>query len=328
MKRSVHAGHSGGVGLASRASLSNPHGSGAPIPETQQTTDTSTRDLRARVGTWDRDLRARVGTCGRGSSMALMATLETFHWSDTRRLPRVDPMNSLLLVLLGLAAGGLTTVAGLGGGLLMTLALAAVVGPKTALAIAAPALLLGNLHRVWLFRAHVERPLTLAAILGAAPGAFLGGLFAVAVPDAVLQWLLLGAAVFAVLQDRGLVHWQPGPRALGPVAFVSGAMTATSGGGGLLLGPALLAGGVRGNAFVASCSAVATAMHLARIAAYGTGGELNQDTLAAAVYLGVAILAGNLAGRTLRGRLNAATSHRLTMGVLIGCVVLAVAGVG
>ena len=54
---------------------------------------------------------------------------------------------TLALAALGTIAGILTTLAGQGGGLFLLLAIAALVGPHEALAITAPALLLGNLHR-------------------------------------------------------------------------------------------------------------------------------------------------------------------------------------
>ena len=53
-----------------------------------------------------------------------------------------------LYVLLGVLAGALTTVAGLGGGMLLIYALAALGDPHVALAATAPALLVGNLHRL------------------------------------------------------------------------------------------------------------------------------------------------------------------------------------
>src|SRR5262245_36184409 len=69
------------------------------------------------------------------------------------------------LGLLGLAAGSLTTVAGQGGGLLLLLACSTLAGPHEALAITAPALLLGNLHRaVWL-RAHINKSIALRMIV-------------------------------------------------------------------------------------------------------------------------------------------------------------------
>ena len=62
-----------------------------------------------------------------------------------------------LVVPLGIFAGALTTIAGIGGGLVITLVLAAVWEPHLALAVSAPALLLGNVHRLLLLRAEIDR---------------------------------------------------------------------------------------------------------------------------------------------------------------------------
>lgn len=230
------------------------------------------------------------------------------------------------LIPLGLLAGGLTTLAGLGGGLLLTLALAAVGDPAHALAMAAPALLIGNLHRIALFRAHIDRELALRFVAGAAPGALIGGLLMVSLPPLLLRGLLLAAAMLAVGQQLGWPRWRPRRGVLAPVAFAAGAMTATSGGGGLLLGPLLLTAGLRAERFVVTASLVAASIHLARIVGYGAGGLVTAETLLGSALIAVSILAGNLVGRRLRGLLDDRRSHWLTYGVLLVCVGLSVAG--
>src|SRR5688572_1452872 len=76
---------------------------------------------------------------------------------DKRSLrPQGRPMFVALVVLLGIAAGFLTTVAGMGGGLLLVTALAVVWGPHVALPVTSLALLVGNLHRLALYRRHLR----------------------------------------------------------------------------------------------------------------------------------------------------------------------------
>src|SRR5690242_15015921 len=103
-----------------------------------------------------------------------------------------------LLVLMGLVAGVLTTIAGQGGGLLLLLACTAALGPHQALAVTAPALLFGNLHRAVMLRAHAHRPTALRMIAGALPGALVGGMLAGIVPAwslRMLMVLLTGTAI-------------------------------------------------------------------------------------------------------------------------------------
>jgi uncharacterized protein len=232
-----------------------------------------------------------------------------------------------IVLPLGMLAGALTTVAGIGGGLVITLVLAVVWEPHAALAVSAPALLMGNVHRLWLLRAEVDRT---AALLLAGPalvGAVVGGLAAAALPDAVLRWLLLVVTVLAILRELGL-SWLPSARPwLAAGGVLVGVTTATSGAGGLLLAPLMLAAGLRGLPFIATGAVVGTSMHVAQSLAFGSTGMLGPTRLPVAIALGLAILAGNLTGRRLRPRLGEHTSHRLTWSTLLGGVVLAVAGV-
>ena len=114
-----------------------------------------------------------------------------------------SPLSLSLHVALGLFAGALTTVAGMGGGMCLTLALSFLFDPRSALAITSPALLIGNIHRVWLFRKDVRWDVTWRFALGALPGALIGAIAAASLPGSVLSWLILGAAGVA---DFSLGH--------------------------------------------------------------------------------------------------------------------------
>lgn len=232
-----------------------------------------------------------------------------------------------LVLPLGVVAGALTTVAGIGGGLVITLVLAVVWEPHAALAVSAPALLMGNVHRLWLLRAEVDRT---AATLLAGPalfGALVGGFVAAALPDAVLRWLLLAVTVLAILRELG-ISWLPKARPwLVGGGVLVGVTTATSGAGGLLLAPLMLAAGLRGLPFIATGAVVGTSMHVAQSIAFGSTGMLGAAELSVAAVLGVAILLGNVAGRRLRPRLGEKASHGLTWGTLLGGIALALLGV-
>src|SRR5689334_20783752 len=104
----------------------------------------------------------------------------------------------LLMLLLGLGAGVLTTIAGQGGGLVLLLACSAIFGPHAALAVTAPALLMGNLHRAFMLRAYVDRKVALRVIAGALPGALVGGLLSGVIPSWALRVLLVGMTGLAI----------------------------------------------------------------------------------------------------------------------------------
>lgn len=238
----------------------------------------------------------------------------------------MDPAFLPLLLPLGLLAGALTTVAGLGGGVLLVLALSLVTSPAEALATTSPALLVGNLHRLVVGRSDVDRDVARPLALGALPGSALGGLLAVAVPTLVLEVLLVATTALALARAFNRLSFRPGPRALAPAGFGIGIVTATSGGGALLLAPLLLATGLAGARYVASAAAVAVAIHVGRLLGYGAGGLVTADTLVAAAVLAVAIVAGNAVGQRLRRHIDPRGGARLELGVLLVCVALALAG--
>lgn len=227
---------------------------------------------------------------------------------------------------LGVLAGGLTTVAGMGGGVMLVLALSLAASPVEALAITSPALLVGNLHRLALGRRAVERAVARPFVLGALPGSLLGGLVAVALPSLLLQALLLVTTALALARALGWWTLRPRAAALVPAGAVIGAAAATTGSAGLLVGPLIHATGLSGARYVATTAAAAVAMHVGRIAAYGAGGHVTAATLAGSAALALAILAGNSAGELVRRRLSARASVRLEIGVLLGCVALALVG--
>lgn len=235
---------------------------------------------------------------------------------------------TLVLGLLGICAGMLTTLAGQGGGLFLLLLCSLLVGPHAALAITAPALLLGNLHRAVLFRRVIDRGVAVRMILGAVPGAFVGGLLAGALPAWVLHVLLVGITALSVARALGWLSFVVPRAALGPAGFVVGAMTGTSGGAGVLFAPVLLSSGLRGAAYIGTIATVAFATHVGRVVAYASNGVFTRELVLPIAVVALAITAGNALGERVRARLSDATTIRLEYGVLVVCVGVSLLGLG
>jgi uncharacterized membrane protein YfcA len=261
-------------------------------------------------------------------------------WCDVERDPINQAMGVLVFLPLGLMAGVLTTLAGQGGGLLLLLACSALAGPHAALAITAPALLLGNLHRATLLRRHIDRGVAARMIAGALPGALAGGMLVTAFPPGAVRIMLVVITVLAVAKALGLVRFFVPRAALVPAGFVIGGMTGTAGGAGVLSAPVLLSSGLTGRTFVGTSSVVAVATHVGRVAGYAGLGMFSRGLLAATVVVTVAILLGNALGDRVRTWLmppNTQPSSEkrgerlmttLEYATLVVCVVLSVAGLG
>jgi len=233
----------------------------------------------------------------------------------------------LLLAVLGLLGGALTTVAGMGGGLMVVAALVALRGPHEALAITTPALLLSNSHRAWLFRADLDWRVAGRFALGAVPAAALVGYMVPALPGWLLALVLVSATVVTLARSMGWIELRPSPRAITSAGAGIGALAATAGGAGVLTAPLFLSAGLTGPRYVGTIALAAVAMHSGRMLGYGTGGMLHAALLPAMGVLLAGLVAGNLAGRRLRDEVDAKLERRVELGALVLCTVLAVAGI-
>ena len=236
------------------------------------------------------------------------------------------PTLTVAALSLGVVAGVLTTLAGLGGGMLLLLAISLATSPQTALTVTAPALLLANLHRAWLYRDRIDRAVALPFAVGALPGSVLGALLLAALPAALVQSLMVLMTVLALARSTGRFAWKPRATQVLPAGFGIGLLAATSGGAGLLAAPLLMAAGLTGEAYVATTACGAVAMHVGRVIGYGGAGLLDARTLALSAALTASLLAGNVLGARMRRWIPAGASARVELGALGVAAVLAMAG--
>ena len=238
----------------------------------------------------------------------------------------VTPSILLLAVLLGLAAGTITTVSGFGGGLLLTLALAPVLGPSAALVVAAPALAIGHVHRALGYREHIDRSVARRFILAAVPGALAGALLAASVPELGLAWALLLAAVLAAAQAFGWIPTDIGRRALIPGAATVGFLAGSCGGGGVMLPPTLMSAGLAGRRFVATAATGALAIQLVRIGTYAVTGMASLEHLPSMLAVALGLISGNALGRRLAHRIDDARTAVWTRSTLAVAITLGLWG--
>jgi uncharacterized membrane protein YfcA len=229
-----------------------------------------------------------------------MDSIKRIDWADDCRGPIIEAMDAMagaglaiVLPALGLVAGVLTTISGQGGGLVLLLACSA---------------------------------LAARMIAGAVPGAFAGGLVAGWLPGGALEVVLVVLTAVAVAKATGLLRFSVPSGALAPAGLGLGMITGTSGGAGILLAPVLLSAGLSGTSFVATASAIAVAMHVGRVVAYGVTGLLSAELVRPTLLLTCAIFAGNALGGRIRAGLGPRASVRLEYGVLVTCVLLSLAG--
>jgi uncharacterized membrane protein YfcA len=230
------------------------------------------------------------------------------------------------LVLLGLGAGALTTMAGQGGGIFLLLVLGVFVGPHEALALSSPALLLGNVHRAILYRRDAAWGIAARIVAGAAPLAVVGGLLAGRTPGWLIDVVLVSLTIFAFLRASKRINVQIPQRAFPAAGGVVGLLTGTSGGAGVLVSPLLLSTGLTGKRFVGTSAIVAVAIHVGRVSAYAKTGLLRPDHLVAVAVIAASIFAGNALANRMRTYVSERACTRLEYATLAVCALLSVTG--
>jgi uncharacterized protein len=233
---------------------------------------------------------------------------------------------TLELLGYGLVAGLLTTVTGQGGGLFLLLVLSMRMGPHAALALSSPALLFGNAHRAITWRTEIDRSMAARFVLGALPGAVIGGYFASGMPASVLRVVLVASTVLAIAKALGWIRFAIPEPLYALFGLGVGLLTGTSGGAGVLLAPVLLATGLTGNRYIATQSVIAVAMHIGRTAAYSHAGLFHDLSLAQLAAITLAIFAGNALAEHLKRRMSARTITVTEYSTMAVCATLAAAG--
>jgi uncharacterized membrane protein YfcA len=231
------------------------------------------------------------------------------------------------LVAVGVLAGAITTLAGAGGGLMLMVLLAWLRGdPVEGMAIATPALLVGNLHRLWWYWRDLPVPLGPRYTASVFVGALLGGSVLISLPPQLVQASLVCAAVVAVLTELAPQLRVPARQTVALGVGV-GVVSAT-GGAGILSAPVLQAAGLRGGAYLSALSAGAVAMHVGRGLSLGAAGRMDGPVWLAAMALALGLLLGNMLGAWLRaqiserslGRVEILTSTSIATVSVLGCL--------
>ena len=220
----------------------------------------------------------------------------------------------------------LTTVTGMGGGLVMVIVLSAAWGPYAALPITALALMVGNLHRLALFRAHVDTRVARRILVGLVPGALIGALLVAGLPAGLLHGAMLLLVVLTLARALFGWRWRLPRAALPPAGVAVGVMAGTAGGAGVLTAPLLLSSGVEGDRYLATLSLIAVVMHTTRVIGYSAGGLVGGATVLWAALLAVTVVVGNTLGRSLRRRVPRRSQSALAYLALTGCAVLSLIG--
>jgi uncharacterized membrane protein YfcA len=227
----------------------------------------------------------------------------------------------VLLVALSVVAGGIAAVAGFGIGSVLTPALALSVGTKVAVALVAIPHFAATALRLWVLRRSVDRGVLvtfgLASAAGGLGGAVLHSFLASPVLSIVLGLLLVfgGLSELLGLARRfrvRTVHAIAG----GALSGLFGGLVGNQGG---IRSAALLRFDLRPRALIATATASALLVDVARVPVYVvSNGDDLLDGWLLVTFLAVGVVVGTLIGAPVLGRIPERLFRRVLAVLLIG----------
>lgn len=229
-------------------------------------------------------------------------------------------MFEALIFVVSIAAGAVAAIAGFGIGSLITPVFALQFPIKVAVAAVAIPHLVATATRLWIMRAHVDRRLLRTFGITSAAGGLAGALLAGVAGNPALTIIFGGALILTALLD--LTGASKRLRFHGAVAWVAGAVSGFLGGmvgnQGGIRSAALLGFETTPQTFVATATAVALLVDIARVPIYAAGQLDALSAMTALIGISVAgALAGTFVGRALLERIPETTFRPVVASLIL-----------
>jgi hypothetical protein len=240
-------------------------------------------------------------------------------------------VSEALLTALAVLAGAVAAVSGFGIGSLLTPALAVSVGTKIAVAVVALPHLAATALRLWILRRSIDRGVLLTFGLASAAGGLVGSILHAFVASPALAVVLGTLLVFGGISElAGLARRLrfPGPWAIA-AGFLSGSFGGLVGNQGGVRSAALLRFDLDRRALIATATASAMLVDLARTPVYlvSSGQDVFRWWPLVLLLLG-GVLLGTLVGGPVLRRIPEAAFRRMLAVLLIGLGVMLILGIG
>jgi uncharacterized membrane protein YfcA len=206
-----------------------------------------------------------------------------------------------LLAAVAFVSATVSGMSGVGGGLVLAIFIAPVVGVKAVVPTVGIAALIAHVIRVWVYReAIVWRP-ALVMLAGAIPATLVSARFYVDLPADIIA-AILGVFLLVSVPMRRLMARRDlsfGARSLGAIGVVYGLLSGTTLGGGLLVIPALLGAGLAGMALLATDAVIGLASLIAKTVVFGSFDVLTPRLVLIGCLLGACMIPGTYLARWL-----------------------------
>jgi uncharacterized membrane protein YfcA len=202
----------------------------------------------------------------------------------------------------------LGALSGFGAGILVMPFLVPLVGIKGVVPVMAVAMMIANIARVWVYRAHVRLDLLGTLTVSVIPGVFIGTYIYKIMPVNFLA-VFIGLFLFASIALRRLLSGRSielGRGRLIAGGFFFGVLTGSTPGAGVLLIAILLGMGLGGPALVGTDAVLGILISSVRTGMFSIYDLINVPELTLGIAIGLATFPGAFAARWMITRLSAA----------------------
>lgn len=230
----------------------------------------------------------------------------------------VTPLILLAGMAVCFAAGVMGGLSGYGAGMLVTVFIAPIVGPKALVPMISVLMLINNGSRVWFYRHALDMRTVLRVSLVALPMAWVGAQLYVRLDSSIVQVVLGAVLIVSVPLRRAMAGAQitPGPLAIYGIGAVFGFLSSLIVGAGMLIVPMLMGVGYAGAALLATDAAIAVAVNLFKAIIFGALDALSLQHAVLALVLGLCTIPGTAAAAWIVQR----TSLRLHTALIEGLI--------
>ena len=219
----------------------------------------------------------------------------------------LDAPTLALLAAVAVIAAVVGGIGGFGTGIILTAALAPLIGVKSVIPVLAVAGAIINGGRFWFYRASLERR-TLVLVLGCALPFLVLGTWIYSVLDARAVGTVLGIIVILSVPLRRALSRRKialGRAGLGVGSGVFGLASGLTSGVGVILVSLLLGTGLSGQAVLATDALVSIALDLCKATMFQRFALLDNETIATGIVIGVATIPGSAIAAWLVNRMHA-----------------------
>jgi uncharacterized protein len=216
-------------------------------------------------------------------------------------LAEIGALHLALLAAVAFVAATVSGMSGVGGGLLLAIFIAPVVGVKAVVPTVGVAALIAHVARVWVYRERIVWRPALVMLLGAVPATIASARLYVALPADVIA-VILGIFLLASIPLRRFMARRDlrfGSRSLGLIGATYGFLAGTTIGGGILVIPALLGAGLAGIALLATDAVIGLSILTVKTVVFGRFDVLTPRLLVIGCLLGLCMIPGTYFARWL-----------------------------